>query len=463
MTYTRNSSWTERGQATGAQIQAWLESRASAGAAYVGLPQVPIPNRLGNIIVEEARVYGLNQDLLAAQIAHESAACQSRIARDKNNYSGYGAENDDPYGKAHTFATPREGIRVQIAHLMGYIAGDGPWNELSPRYALVKQAGNAGTVKTPGDLEQKWAWSPPDRYNATPVNQRYGSQIANLANDLLGFAGTQPKPEEPPVQHPPHNLPLRVSHIPRGNRNRPGHPMTPRYITIHETANTSRGANAEMHRRFTHNGGGSEGVSFHFVVDDSEIVELLPTTENGWHAGDGANGTGNRESIGIELCVNSDGDFQKTLALGARLVARLMETRNIPIERVVQHNHWSGKGCPANLRRGGWQQFIRAVRDLTEREPQQPEPEKPHPSARYFDVTGQYIAQGFRDYWEQFGDDRVSIEVFGYPLTGELPFTTPEGAHGSQQYFERAVFEWHPDKGRVLLRRLGAEALEEAA
>jgi len=34
------------------------------------------------------------------------------------------------------------------------------------------------------------------------------------------------------------------------------------------------------------------------------------------------------------------------------------------------------------------------------------------------------------------------------------------------QYFERAVFEWHPDKPEladryhVLLRRLGAEALE---
>lgn len=270
--------------------------------------------------------------------------------------------------------------------------------------------------------------------------------------------------KEPPVQHPPHNLPLRVSHIPRGNHNRPGHPMVPRYITIHETSNYNVGANAEMHRRFVNQGGGSGNVSWHFTVDDSEIVEHLPTTENGWHAGDGGSGTGNRESIGIELCVNADGDFTATRALAARLVARLMETRNIPIERVVQHNHWSGKNCPLIIRRDGlWDGFIQSVRAITERDPQQPEPGPPHPSARYFDITGQYIAQGFRDYWEQFGDDRVSIEVFGYPLSGELPFTTPDGAEGSQQYFERAVFEWHPGKGRVLLRRLGAEELERAA
>lgn len=88
---------------------------------------------------------------------------------------------------------------------------------------------------------------------------------------------------------------------------------------------------------------------------------------------------------------------------------------------------------------------------------------KPHPDARGFTATGQWIMLGFKDYWQQFDNDATSIEVFGYPLTGELPWETPSGAQGAIQYFERSVFEYHPDLGKVLLRRLGADALEEAA
>lgn len=253
------------------------------------------------------------------------------------------------------------------------------------------------------------------------------------------------------------DLPIRISHIPRGNPNRPGLPMIPQWITIHETSNYSPGANAEMHRQFVNNGGGSGNVSWQYTVDDKEIVEHLPVTEVGWHAGDGYTGNGNRQSIGIELCVNSDGDFNGTRKLAARLVAHLMKIRGIPIERVVQHNHWSGKYCPLIMRRDGlWDGFIADIRALVE-------PEVPHPTARYFPETGYYIAQGFREFWEQFNNDSLSIAVFGYPLSNELPFVTPGGASGSQQYFERAVFEWHPDRGRVLLRRLGAEELERAA
>jgi N-acetylmuramoyl-L-alanine amidase len=85
------------------------------------------------------------------------------------------------------------------------------------------------------------------------------------------------------------SVPLRIAWLPAGATNRPGYAMRPSWVTMHETANEARGANAEAHRRFVHAGGGPEGVSFHFVVDDREVVQLLPTIENGWHAGDGAN------------------------------------------------------------------------------------------------------------------------------------------------------------------------------
>src|SRR5690606_25762068 len=45
-----------------------------------------------------------------------------------------------------------------------------------------------------------------------------------------------------------HGVPIRVDIIPQGNPNRPGLEMQPRFITVHETANPRRGANADMHR-----------------------------------------------------------------------------------------------------------------------------------------------------------------------------------------------------------------------
>lgn len=36
--------------------------------------------------------------------------------------------------------------------------------------------------------------------------------------------------------------------IPVGNGNRPGYAMTPMYVTVHNTANTSKGADAKVMR-----------------------------------------------------------------------------------------------------------------------------------------------------------------------------------------------------------------------
>lgn len=130
-----------------------------------------------------------------------------------------------------------------------------------------------------------------------------------------------------------------------------------KYITIHETANTNRGANAEMHRRYIDNG---SSATWHYTVDDKEAVQHYLDTRQCWHAGDG-NGRGNTQSIGIEICVNSDGNFNKTIDNAVELVKQLMAKYNVPLSNVVQHNHWSGKDCPRNLRHGtkgiNWNQF----------------------------------------------------------------------------------------------------------
>ena len=154
--------------------------------------------------------------------------------------------------------------------------------------------------------------------------------------------------------------------IPVGRKNRPGKKLNgPKYITIHDTANPSKGANALMHARYLKgDDAANRPASWHFTVDDRNIVQHLPLDEVGWHAGDGSNGPGNTSSIAIEICENSDGDRAKAEANAAWLVAYLLKRLNLPIESVVQHNKWSGKNCPhiIRARKGGWEAFMAAVK-----------------------------------------------------------------------------------------------------
>ena len=62
------------------------------------------------------------------------------------------------------------------------------------------------------------------------------------------------------------------------------------------------------------------------------------------------------------VCVNSDGDYIKTINNAIELVKHLMKKHNIPISNVVQHNKWSGKNCPQLIRSShkgfSWLHFI---------------------------------------------------------------------------------------------------------
>lgn len=146
--------------------------------------------------------------------------------------------------------------------------------------------------------------------------------------------------------------------IPPANVNRPD-AHQPEYITIHETGNPSKGADAAAHSKYLN--GLQEKISWHYTVDDHCAYQHLPDWEGGYHAGDGS-GDGNRKSIGIEMCVNQDGNYEQTLRNTAELVRQLMGTYGIPLSRVVQHNHWNGKDCPQQLRKAGrWQEFLNMV------------------------------------------------------------------------------------------------------
>ena len=74
--------------------------------------------------------------------------------------------------------------------------------------------------------------------------------------------------------------------IPAGQtKQRPGYAMDAQYLTVHNTANGDKGADAQMHARYLLNGTGDRYVSWHFTVDDTVIYQHLPLDESGWHAG----------------------------------------------------------------------------------------------------------------------------------------------------------------------------------
>jgi N-acetylmuramoyl-L-alanine amidase len=152
--------------------------------------------------------------------------------------------------------------------------------------------------------------------------------------------------------------------IPKGRRNRPGYKLTPEYITIHDTANPGKGADAAAHAAYV-KGSAAASIpsSWHFTVDDKVIYQHLPLTENGWHCGDGTNGPGNRQSIGIEICENKDGNRAQAEANAAWLTAKLLRDYGLKIAAVKQHYNWSGKNCPNVLRgrKNGWSGFLAAV------------------------------------------------------------------------------------------------------
>jgi N-acetylmuramoyl-L-alanine amidase len=175
-------------------------------------------------------------------------------------------------------------------------------------------------------------------------------------------------------------LNLRQMLVPRGKAGRHVEfPMRAKFITIHSTQN--RGATALQHARGMAAGNfrartkwnRTGYMTWHFTVDDREAIQSLPLDIQGEHADH--DGPGNKTSIGVEICEFSSRARQDAAVdRAARLAARLMHEKRIPLNRVVPHYHWpqrhfqnNQKNCPHILLDGGkpgprWQAFLQKVR-----------------------------------------------------------------------------------------------------
>ncbi|WP_426616429.1 N-acetylmuramoyl-L-alanine amidase [Bacillus velezensis] len=136
-------------------------------------------------------------------------------------------------------------------------------------------------------------------------------------------------------------------------------PMKAEYITIHNTANDASAANEISYMK-----NNSSSTSFHFAVDDKQVIQGIPTNRNAWHTGDGTNGTGNRKSIGVEICYSKSGGpkYKAAEKLAIKFVAQLLKERGWGIDRVRKHQDWNGKYCPHRiLAEGRWEQVKVAI------------------------------------------------------------------------------------------------------
>jgi N-acetylmuramoyl-L-alanine amidase CwlA len=146
-------------------------------------------------------------------------------------------------------------------------------------------------------------------------------------------------------------LNLKNGIIPQGRPNRSGRQISATHITIHNTSNPNKGADAEAHSRFVREkgfyvlkSGKINYVSWHFTVDDNRVIKHLPLNERGIHAG-GGNGV----SIGIEVCMNKGIDQEAADVRAARLVAGLMFDLGIERANIKPHKFWTNKDCPTLL------------------------------------------------------------------------------------------------------------------
>lgn len=156
--------------------------------------------------------------------------------------------------------------------------------------------------------------------------------------------------------------------IPLARPNRPGVPLDIKFITIHNTSNANKNADALAHSNFVRKTGfyrrrdGKEQlVSWHYTVDDRIVIKQIPISEIAFHAGRAAN----KSSIAIEVCMHEGIDQYAANIRAAKLVAILCYDLFLSLDSVVTHKHWTGKNCPVLLL-AEWDKFKYDVQGIVD-------------------------------------------------------------------------------------------------
>ena len=149
--------------------------------------------------------------------------------------------------------------------------------------------------------------------------------------------------------------------------------MNPEFIVIHNAGTNGNPSAQSLNKAM---GSNKEQKSWHFSVDENGAYQGLPINRNGWHAGDGGDGDGNRKGIAIEICRDmyddgsntykltkgtADERFDKAKDNGALLAAILLYKYNWDISHVKKHQDFMNKYCPHHILNDGWDKFLKQV------------------------------------------------------------------------------------------------------
>ena len=134
--------------------------------------------------------------------------------------------------------------------------------------------------------------------------------------------------------------------------------MKAKFIVVHNTANDASAKNEVAYMIRNNN-----AVSFHYAVDDKEIIQGIPEDRNAFHAGDGRNGKGNRKGLSVEICYSKSGGkrFIDAEKLTAKFIAYKLKEKGWGVDKVKKHQDFSGKYCPHRTLDMGWQRFLNMV------------------------------------------------------------------------------------------------------
>jgi N-acetylmuramoyl-L-alanine amidase CwlA len=136
--------------------------------------------------------------------------------------------------------------------------------------------------------------------------------------------------------------------------------MNAEFIVVHNTANDAAAENEIKYMI-----GNDKKVSFHYAVDDKEIVQGIPINRNTYNAGDGRNGDGNRKGIAIEICYSKSGGdkFIQAEKNAAKFIASILKEKGWGIDKVKKHSDFSKKYCPHRTLDMGWDRFLNMVKE----------------------------------------------------------------------------------------------------
>lgn len=141
-------------------------------------------------------------------------------------------------------------------------------------------------------------------------------------------------------------------------------------IVFHDTGNTGKGAGALNHQKYlTH---ATRSGSAHYYVDDNYIVQPIGDSYIAYSVGDKhslknrtRSDLNNSNTISVELCINSDGNYKQAYTNSVELVKNLMVKFNIPINNVVRHFDVSGKMCPNTMSKDNWKDWYKFKEDVS--------------------------------------------------------------------------------------------------